>query len=146
MHAEQLSSSDGSGVDSSFFSHVDTRVGIFNGFDVFGVFKVNVLAELNMSSRFSVSCRLFVSALSSMSSASFLIHGLLVPQRGNLMRGFLFRGTFFHEIKPELLEIFQNWAAAFLYFALGVIFPVLTRHRHVQLERTLRVANRYGEA
>ncbi|CAK0825754.1 unnamed protein product [Prorocentrum cordatum] len=144
LHAEQVSSSDGSGDDSSIYSHVGTRVGILNGFDVFGVFKVNVLAELNLSSRFSVSGRLFVSALSSMSSASFLIHGLLVPQRGNLVRHFLSRGTFFHEIKPELLEIFQNWAAAFLYFALGVILPNMARRSNVHLERTLSVAYRYN--
>ncbi|CAK0898163.1 unnamed protein product [Prorocentrum cordatum] len=144
LHAEQVSSSDESGDDSSIYSHVGTGVGILNGFDVFGVFKVNVLAELNLSSRFSVSGRLLVSALSSMSSASFLIHGLLVPQRGNLMRGFLFRGTFFHEIKPELLEIFQNWAAAFLYLALGVILPNLARRSNVHLERTLSVAYRYN--
>jgi len=56
---------------------------------------------------------------------------------------FFSRGTFFHEIKPELLEVFQNLAAAFIYLALGVILPNLARYSSVHLQRTLSVANRY---
>ncbi|CAK0881241.1 unnamed protein product [Prorocentrum cordatum] len=74
-----------------------------------------------------------------MSSASFVIHGLLVPQRWDLMSIFP-RPVF--EVRSEFLELVQNWAAGFLYVALGVLLPHLARCSSVHLQRTLSVANR----
>jgi len=161
--AEQVSSSDGSDDDPSNQDHAgsvictlndcnDENIGDYaetdadsddiakiNGFDVFDAFEIKKLTELNTSTRFSNYGRVMVVALSSMFSASFLIHGLLVPEGWN-PRYFALPE---YEDKPKFLEWLEDGAAGCIYFALGVILPMLTRHRHVQLERTLSVAHRY---
>ncbi|CAK0825321.1 unnamed protein product [Prorocentrum cordatum] len=143
LHAEQGSSSDGPGDDFSICTHEGTRVRMLNGLDVFNVFKVTMLVELNSTSfLFSDDGRFFVAALSSMSSGSLVIHGLLVPPRWNLISMFP-RPVF--EVIMEFLEWFQNWVAGFIYLALGVILPNLARcsATSVHSERTLSVANCY---
>ncbi|CAK0854931.1 unnamed protein product [Prorocentrum cordatum] len=122
----------------------NSDIGTLHGCNVFEVFGVTKLAELNTSSRFSIPGRILVVALSSMSSASFSIHGLLVSQRWS--PGYVFPRPEFEIGTAAFLEWLENGAVAFIYFVLGVIFPMLTRHKHVQLERTLSVANRYSWA
>jgi len=145
---EQVSSSESDSSESDLFRlrHTESNsdIGTLHGCNVFEVFGVTKLAELNTSSRFSIPGRILVVALSSMSSASFSIHGLLVSQRWS--PGYVFPRPEFEIGTAAFLEWLENGAVAFIYFVLGVIFPMLTRHKHVQLERTLSVANRYSWA